>query len=122
MLSAWPKQQLENRCITAVARFNARRSHERASVPTKSASIRLSSLHGHRAAPYPPPHNLPGCAPRRADRAHRRSQIDTEGKEAIDTFLVSYHGEPLDKNMSLLVTNALHYYLSLTELEKEESY
>jgi len=54
--------------------------------------------------------------------AHRRSQIDTEGKEAIDTFLVSYHGEPLDKNMSLLVTNALHYYLSLTELEREESY
>ena len=50
------------------------------------------------------------------------AQIDTEGKEAIDTFLVSYHGEPLDNNMSLLVTNALHYYLSLTELEKEESY
>ena len=35
---------------------------------------------------------------------------------------MSYHGEPLDGNMSLLVTNALHYYLSLTELEKEESY
>ncbi len=81
----------------------------------------LSSLHGHRAAHYPQ-HVHPFYILCRAHRAHRRSQIDTEGKEAIDTFLVSYHGEPLDKNMSLLVTNALHYYLSLTELEREESY
>lgn len=48
--------------------------------------------------------------------------MDTEGSRAIDTFLVSYHGESLNVNMELLVTNALQYYLSLTELEKDESY
>lgn len=51
-----------------------------------------------------------------------RIQVDTEGAMAIDTFLVSYHGEPLNSSMELLVTNALQYYLSLTELEKDESY
>lgn len=38
-------------------------------------------------------------------------QVDTEGKSVVDTFYVTYHGEPLSDNMSLLVTNALQYYL-----------
>lgn len=49
-------------------------------------------------------------------------QVDTEGSRAVDTFLVSYHGESLNVSMEQLVTNALQYYLSLTEIEKEESY
>lgn len=49
-------------------------------------------------------------------------QVDTEGVVAKDTFYVTYHGEPLGSSMTQLVTNALQYYLSLYEVEKEESY
>ena len=40
------------------------------------------------------------------------AEIDTEGLVAKDTFRVTYHGLPLDKNMSTLVKNALIYYLA----------
>lgn len=44
------------------------------------------------------------------------------GNEAKDEFFITYHGEPLNSPMVLLVTNALQYYLSLAEVAKEESY
>ena len=40
----------------------------------------------------------------------------------MDTFYVSYHGEPLNSSMVALVTNALQYFISLNEVEREESY
>ena len=42
--------------------------------------------------------------------------------QAQDEFVLTYHGEPLNRQMRLLVKNALHYYLQLAEIEKEESY
>uniref|UniRef100_A0A383VZI1 ACT domain-containing protein n=1 Tax=Tetradesmus obliquus TaxID=3088 RepID=A0A383VZI1_TETOB len=50
------------------------------------------------------------------------AEIDTMGDEAKDEFFVTYHGEPLNPPMVQLVTNSLQYYLSLAEVEKEESY
>lgn len=50
------------------------------------------------------------------------AEIDTFGDEARDELFITYHGEPLPGPMVQLVTNALQYYLSLTEVEKEESY
>jgi len=50
------------------------------------------------------------------------AEIDTIGDEARDEFFVTYHGEPLSSPMVQLVTNSLQYYLSLAEVEKEESY
>lgn len=50
------------------------------------------------------------------------AEVDTEGKEALDTFYVTYHGEPLSGSMVQLVTNCLQYYLSMAEVEREESY
>ncbi|KXZ55250.1 hypothetical protein GPECTOR_3g39 [Gonium pectorale] len=50
------------------------------------------------------------------------AEIDTEGTQAKDEFFITYHGEPLTAPMVLLVTNALQYYLSLTEVATEESY
>lgn len=50
------------------------------------------------------------------------AEIDTIGDEAKDELFVTYHGEPLNPPMVQLVTNALQYYLSLGEVEKEESY
>lgn len=50
------------------------------------------------------------------------AEIDTIGGEARDEFFVTYHGEPLNGPMVQLVTNSLQYYLSLAEVEKEESY
>jgi hypothetical protein len=44
------------------------------------------------------------------------------GSEARDEFFVTYHGEPLATPMVTLVQNALQYYLSLSEVAKEESY
>ncbi len=41
---------------------------------------------------------------------------------AKDDFFVTYHGEPLNPSMMMLVTNALQYYLQLAEVEREESY
>ena len=49
-------------------------------------------------------------------------QVDTEGPLAKDHFLITYHGEPLNKGMRTLVMNMLQYYLSMQEVEKEESY
>jgi hypothetical protein len=48
--------------------------------------------------------------------------VDTEGVVAKDCLYVTYHGEPLGPSMTQLVTNALQYYLSLADVEKEESY
>eukprot|EP00199_Chlamydomonas_sp_CCMP681_P006840 CAMPEP_0119108872 /NCGR_PEP_ID=MMETSP1180-20130426/15916_1 /TAXON_ID=3052 ORGANISM="Chlamydomonas cf sp, Strain CCMP681" /NCGR_SAMPLE_ID=MMETSP1180 /ASSEMBLY_ACC=CAM_ASM_000741 /LENGTH=287 /DNA_ID=CAMNT_0007094545 /DNA_START=53 /DNA_END=916 /DNA_ORIENTATION=+ len=50
------------------------------------------------------------------------AEVDTVGAEARDEFFVTYHGEPLTTPMITLVTNALQYYLSLSEVAKEESY
>ena len=49
-------------------------------------------------------------------------QVDTEGAIAKDQFLVSYHGDPLNSSMRMLVTNALQYYLGRADVEAEESY
>lgn len=49
-------------------------------------------------------------------------QVDTEGPIAKDHFLVSYHGDPLNSSMRMLVTNALQYYLGRTDDLTEESY
>lgn len=50
------------------------------------------------------------------------AEIDTIGNEVKDEFFVTYHGEPLNGPMVQLVTNSLQYYLSLSEVAKEESY
>lgn len=50
------------------------------------------------------------------------AEVDTIGEEARDEFFVTYHGEPLNGPMVQLVTNSLQYYLSLSEVAKEESY
>ena len=50
--------------------------------------------------------------------------MDTVGRNAVDIFNITYHGEPLPGPMKELVVNALQYYLSQSEVEKEwsESY
>jgi hypothetical protein len=53
---------------------------------------------------------------------HAWPQVDTVGTQAKDEFFITYHGEPLNTSMVQLVTNSLQYYLSLAEVEKEESY
>ena len=50
------------------------------------------------------------------------ANVNTVGLAASDTFYVTYRGKALDKNMRELVTNALQYYLTMAELEKDESY
>jgi len=52
------------------------------------------------------------------------AEVDTIGRNAVDTFNVTYHGEPLPEPMCQLATNALQYYLAQGEVEKEwsESY
>lgn len=50
------------------------------------------------------------------------AEVDTVGKTVNDTFFVTYHGEPLNSSMVQLVNNALQYYLSLNDVEREESY
>lgn len=50
------------------------------------------------------------------------AEIDTEGAVAKDDFIVTYHGEPLNPSMVLLVNNTLQYTLQLAEVEREESY
>lgn len=49
-------------------------------------------------------------------------QVDTNGAVAEDELYVTYHGEPLNPSMTLLVTNTLQYTLTLYEVEREESY
>jgi hypothetical protein len=50
------------------------------------------------------------------------AEINTSGVEIDDTFYVTYQGQALGKDMSTLVNNALAYYISLYEVEREESY
>lgn len=50
------------------------------------------------------------------------AEVDTVGTEARDEFYVTYHGEPLSASMQKLVQNCLQYYLSLQEVETQESY
>jgi UTP:GlnB (protein PII) uridylyltransferase len=50
------------------------------------------------------------------------AEVDTIGTDAQDEFMLTYHGEPLARQMRLLVKNALQYYLSLADIETEESY
>ncbi|PRW60057.1 hypothetical protein C2E21_1907 isoform A [Chlorella sorokiniana] len=52
------------------------------------------------------------------------AEVDTIGRNAVDRFNVTYHGEPLEEPMAQLAVNALQYYLSQGEVEKEwsESY
>lgn len=50
------------------------------------------------------------------------AEVDTVGTQAQDEFFVTYHGEPLTESMQKLVENCLQYYLSLQEVESEESY
>ena len=52
------------------------------------------------------------------------AEVDTIGRNAVDTFNVTYHGEPLPDPMKQLAINALSYYLGQSEVEKEwaESY
>eukprot|EP01025_Chloroclados_australasicus_P047766 TRINITY_DN5388_c0_g2_i1.p1 TRINITY_DN5388_c0_g2~~TRINITY_DN5388_c0_g2_i1.p1 ORF type:complete len:289 (-),score=33.43 TRINITY_DN5388_c0_g2_i1:146-1012(-) len=50
------------------------------------------------------------------------AEVDTIGSTAEDEFLLTYHGEPLSGPVSVLVKNALQYYLALAEIETEESY
>ena len=52
------------------------------------------------------------------------AEVDTIGRNAVDTFNVTYHGEPLPEPMKQLAVNALQYYLGQSEVEKDwaESY
>lgn len=52
------------------------------------------------------------------------AEVDTVGRNAVDTFNVTYHGESLPEPMCQLAVNALQYYLSQAEVDKEwsESY
>lgn len=52
------------------------------------------------------------------------AEVDTIGRNAFDKFNVTYHGEALPEPMCQLCVNALQYYLSQAEVEKEwsESY
>ena len=52
------------------------------------------------------------------------AEVDTVGRNAVDIFNITYHGEPLNESMRLLAVNTLQYYLSKGDVEKEwsESY
>ena len=52
------------------------------------------------------------------------AEVDTVGRNAVDIFNVTYHGEPLPAAMQDLAINTLQYYLSRGDVEKEwsESY
>ena len=50
------------------------------------------------------------------------AEVDTEGSIANDTFFLSYRGEALSGAMQTLVNNALQYYLTRAEIEKDQSY
>jgi len=49
------------------------------------------------------------------------AEVDTIGRNAVDIFNVTYHGEPLPEPMKQLAVNALQYYLSQGDVEKEYS-
>lgn len=52
------------------------------------------------------------------------AEVDTVGRNAVDIFNITYHGEPLPEAMRQLAVNTLQYYLSKGDVEKEwsESY
>eukprot|EP00210_Caulerpa_lentillifera_P003782 g3613.t1 len=50
------------------------------------------------------------------------AEVDTVGTQAQQELLVTYHGDPLDDQMKETITNCLQYYLSLAEVERDESY
>lgn len=50
------------------------------------------------------------------------AEVDTIGTKAHMEFLVTYHGEPLNSSMEEMVRSCLEYYLSLSAVEKDESY
>lgn len=50
------------------------------------------------------------------------AEIDTVGDRAVDELYITYHGEPLSAPMMQLANNALQFYLSLADVETEESY
>jgi len=50
------------------------------------------------------------------------AEIDTIGPKAHDVIFVTYRGIALNASMQQLVVNALQYYLSLKEVETDESY
>ena len=50
------------------------------------------------------------------------AEVDTIGTKAHQEFMVTYHGGPLNNNMEQMVRSCLQYYLSLAEVENEESY
>lgn len=50
------------------------------------------------------------------------AEVDTVGTEAQQELLVTYHGGPLSEPMKETITNCLQYYLSLAEVERDESY
>lgn len=47
------------------------------------------------------------------------AEVDTIGRNAVDTFNVTYHGEPLPGPMKQLAVNALQYYLAQGEIDRE---
>ena len=49
------------------------------------------------------------------------AEVDTIGRNAVDQFNVTYHGEPLPESMCQLAINALQYYLAEGELESAAS-
>eukprot|EP00210_Caulerpa_lentillifera_P000088 g84.t1 len=49
------------------------------------------------------------------------AEVDTVGTEARQELLVTYHGDPLNDAMRETITNCLQYYLSLAEVERDES-
>ncbi|KAL4431582.1 hypothetical protein ABPG77_001424 [Micractinium sp. CCAP 211/92] len=52
------------------------------------------------------------------------AEVDTIGRNAVDRFNITFHGEPLPEPMCQLTVNALQYYLAQGDVEKEwtESY
>lgn len=50
------------------------------------------------------------------------AEVDTVGLMAHDVFFLTYKGTALSAPMEELVKNALYYYLTLTEVETDESY
>merc|ERR1712060_356185 len=50
------------------------------------------------------------------------ADVETIGFVAKDILFVTYRGVALNKPMVSLVENSLRYYLTLAEIEKDESY
>lgn len=50
------------------------------------------------------------------------AELDTIGTKAKQELLVTYHGEPLSPSMEEMVRSCLQYYISLGDVERDESY